>query len=87
MTLYIKEYQKYERSKLKHLDVLSKSSLKICQDDDMKNANLLHKWGFGDSQSNSTVSLILMEERDKLRFKPGLPIFKPTHHNGHINRI
>ena len=43
-------------------------SLNICQDV-MKSANLLHKRGFGDSQSNTTVGLFACVE-------PDVPIFK-----------
>ena len=33
---------------------LKNSTLNICQNM-LKSANLLHKWGFGDSQSNCTI--------------------------------
>ena len=71
MTLYLKGSQKYDKSKMKVLLLLSEfrsfnfdlsyflrlscdSALNI-HEDVLKSGNLLYKWGFGDSQSSTTV--------------------------------
>ena len=51
MTLYFKGYQKYDRSKLKLLNLLH------IHQDILKSENLLHKRGFVDSLLQTTVTL------------------------------